>query len=232
MISCVLFDLDNTLLLKEPSLPEKIWEVVSSVSPEVSQETVEKAYAASELWIGKQIQKENETGVRASDEEFFAGVLSSYRRFLPLNEELTDRLLPVLYGKYPMEYQVTPHARETLRHLSEKGYFLGIVSNNHSQVRETLSTLELTDYFNSVIISEEVNLYKPDPKILELACQNIGVPRGNSIYVGDHPFDVLCAHQAQMPAVWFPPNPFFELPEEISPPEYVIHDLEELCAVF
>lgn len=32
MISCVLFDLDNTLLLKKPSLPEKVFEVVSAQS--------------------------------------------------------------------------------------------------------------------------------------------------------------------------------------------------------
>lgn len=231
-ISCVLFDLDNTLLLKRPSLPEKVWELVRSVSPEIPVETVEKAYAASELWVGRQIQKENKTGVRASDEEFLAGVLSAYRRFLPIDGELADRLLPVLHGKYPMEYQATPHAEETLAYLKAKGYFLGIVSNNRPQVRETLSALKLTGYFDSIVISEKVNLYKPDPKILELACRDIGVPRENSIYVGDHPFDVLCAHQAHMPAVWFPPNPFFELPGEIGQPEYVIHGLKELCSVF
>lgn len=232
MISCVLFDLDNTLLLKKPSLPEKVWEVVSCVHPEVPMEAVERAYAASELWQGRQIQKENETGVRASDEEFLAGMLSAYRQFLPLDKGLTDRLLPVFYGKYPMEYQAMSHAKETLEHLKEKGYFLGIVSNNRPQVRETLSALKLTGYFDSIIISEEVELYKPDPRILELACHSIGIPCENSIYVGDHPFDVLCAHQAHMPAVWFPPNPFFEVPEEAGKPEYVIHSLEELCSVF
>lgn len=232
MISCVLFDLDQTLLAKKPSLPEKVWEIVSSVFPEVSMETVEKAYTASELWIGRQIQKENETGVQASDEEFLAGVLSAYRQFLPLDEKLTDRLLPVFYGKYPMEYRVMPHAERALEYLKEKGYSLGIVSNNRPQVRETLSALQLTGYFDSIVISEEVNLYKPDPKILELACRELGVPCENSIYVGAHPFDVLCAHKAHMPAVWFPPNPFFEMPEEAGKPEYVIHSLEELRSVF
>lgn len=231
MISCVLFDLDNTLLIKKPTLPEKLWELVRSVSPEISRETVEKAYAASEFWVGRQIQKENETGVRASDEEFLAGVIFTYRQFLPIDGETTDRLLPVLHGKYPMEYQAMPHAKETLAHLKERGYFLGVVSNNRPQIRETLSALKLTNYFDSIVISEEANLYKPDPKILELACRNICVPCESSIYVGDHPFDVLCAHQAHMPAVWFPPNPFFELPEDVNPPEYVIHSLEELRSI-
>ncbi len=231
-ISCVLFDLDNTLLLKKPSLPEKVFEVVSAVHPEVSMEVVERAYAASELWQGRQIQKENETGMRASDEEYFAGVLSAYRRFLPLDGSLSEQLFPVFSRNYAMEYQLMPHVRETLDYLKRKGLRLGVVSNNRSQVKQTLIDFCLTPYFESIVISEEVGLYKPDPKILELACRNIGAPCENSIYVGDHPFDVLCAHQAHMSAVWFPPNRFFELPEEIGPSEYVIHGLEEMRSAF
>ncbi len=232
MISCVLFDLDNTLLLKKPSLPEKVWEVVSCVHPEVPMEAVERAYAASELWQGRQIQKENETGVRASDEEYFAGVLSTYRRFLPLDDSLSGQLFSVFSRNYAMEYQLMPHVKETLDDLKRKGLRLGIVSNNRPQVKQTLLDFGLTPYFESIVISEEVGLYKPDPKILELACRELGVPCENSIYVGDHPFDVLCAHQAHMPAVWFPPNPFFEMPEKAGEPEYEIHSLEELCSVF
>lgn len=232
MISCVLFDLDNTLLLKKPSLTEKIWELVRSNHPEIAMEAVERAYAASELWQGRQIQKENETGVRASDEEYFAGVLSTYRRFLPLDDSLSGQLFSALSRNYAMEYQLMPHVKETLDYLKCKGLRLGIVSNNRPQVKQTLLDFGLTPYFECIVISEEVGLYKPDPKILELACRELGVPCENSIYVGDHPFDVLCAHQAHMPAVWFPPNPFFELPEEITSPEYVIHGLEELRSIF
>lgn len=232
MISCVLFDLDNTLLLKKPSLPEKVWEVVSCVHPEVPMEAVERAYAASELWQGRQIQKENETGVRASDEEYFTGMLSTYRLFLPLDDSLSGQLFSVFSQNYAMEYQLMPHVKETLDYLKRKGLRLGIVSNNRPQVKQTLLDFGLTPYFESIVISEEVGLYKPDPKILELACRELGVPCENSIYVGDHPFDVLCAHQAHMPAVWFPPNPFFEMLEEAGEPEYEIHSLEELCSVF
>lgn len=232
MISCILFDLDNTLLLKKPSLTEKIWELVHSNHPEIAMESVERAYAASELWQGRQIQKENETGVRASDEEYFAGVLSTYRRFLPLDDSLSEQLFSVFSRNYEMEYQLMPHVKETLDYLKRKGLRLGVVSNNRPQIKQTLIDFGLTPYFESIVISEEVGLYKPDPKILELACQEMNVPCSDSMYVGDHPFDVLCAHSAQMPAVWFPPNRFFELPEEIDPPEHVIHDLEELRSIF
>lgn len=231
MANCVLFDLDNTLLLKSPGITEKIFELASAVSPEVKMETVEEAYAASELWQGEQIKKENETGVRMNDEEYFENVLAVYRKFLPLGEELSSQLFSILSGKYDMEYQLMPHAEEVLRELKNRGLPLGIVSNNHVKIRQVLTDLDIAGYFDSIIISEEVNLFKPDPEILELACREIGVPCGGGIYVGDHPFDILCAHSAGMPAAWLPPNRFFRVPEYIGSPEYTLTNLSELLPI-
>ena len=109
---------------------------------------------------------------------------------------------------------------------------MGIVSNNRPEIRQTLSEdLGLSSFFECIVISEEVGLYKPDPQIVEFACQQLGISCSDCVYVGDHPFDVCCAHDASMPAVWFPTNRFFKMPVEIGAPEYVIHDLEDLCAI-
>lgn len=66
---CVLFDLDNTLLQKKPTIVEKVFEFAHQYYPKLCVETIEKAYAASELWQGQQLKKENETGQRMNDEE-------------------------------------------------------------------------------------------------------------------------------------------------------------------
>lgn len=60
----ILFDIDQTLLLKKPSTTEMVLETVLRYDPAVTMEAVQQAYAASELWQGEQIRKENETGVR------------------------------------------------------------------------------------------------------------------------------------------------------------------------
>ena len=44
----------------------------------MEREAVERAYAASELWQGQQIMKENETGVRMPDEEYIAHLVFIY----------------------------------------------------------------------------------------------------------------------------------------------------------
>ncbi len=212
MAKCVLFDLDNTLLLKSPSITEKIYELASAASPEIKFETAEQAYAASELWQGEQIRKENETGVRMSDDEYFENVSAVYKRFLPLDGVPSSQLFSVLSGDYDRKYRLVPGVKEVLEHLKGRGIPLGVVSNNRTEIRQVLAELDIAGYFKSIVISEEAGLFKPDPKILELACREIGVSCGDSVYVGDHPFDILCAHDAGMAAIWFPPNRFLKRP--------------------
>lgn len=228
---CALFDLDNTLIQKQPTITETVFEFAHRYCPELCVETVEKAYAASELWQGQQIKKETEIGQRMSDEEYFRNVLSVYLSFLPPNEMDTSELLTILSRNYRGRYTLIPNAMDVLEHFKRKGLALGIVSNNHADVRQALVELGINSYFDCIIISDEVNLYKPDPKILELACEKLGIPCKDSIYIGDHPFDVLCAHSANMSVAWFPPNRFFTIPPYIDAPEYTIHTLTDLIDI-
>lgn len=228
MLKCVLFDLDNTLLLKKPAIPEQVFNLVLREHPETAFEAVEKAYAASELWQGKQIQKENETGQRMSDEEYLRNVFDVYRRYLPLEQRDAEDFLSIFTGNSSKSYELAPGAPEVLSLLKKEGVKLGVVSNNRSTVRQVLADLAIAAFFDCIVISEEVNLFKPDPKILEYACKTLDVPCEESIYVGDHPFDVLCAHEAHMPAAWIPPNQFFTIPDFIDAPEYTVHGLNEL----
>lgn len=231
MVKCVLFDLDNTLLLKKPTIPEQVFNLVLREHPETRFENVEKAYAASELWQGQQIQKENETGQRMSDDEYLQNVFDVYRRHLQLEQGDTEDFFLIFTGNHSKSYELMPGALDVLTLLKARELKLGIVSNNYSKVRQVLDDLKISVFFDCIVISEEVNLFKPDPKILEYACEMAGVSCENSLYVGDHPFDVLCAHRASMPVVWFPPNQFFTIPEFVSKPEYTVNHLIELEAI-
>jgi len=231
MYRCVLFDIDNTLLLKKPTVAEKVFEVAAQYEPALQMEEVEKAYAASELWQGEQIMKENETGVRMGDGEYLRNVAAVYQRALGLGEEACAKLSGLFGRDYKKEYQLMLGATELLPLLEAKGVPLGIVSNNHSGVRQVLERMGLAEYFRCIVISEEAGLYKPDPEILRLACEKLGVPCTGAVYVGDHPFDVLCAHSAGMEAVWFPANRFMEMPSYIAPPEHTISSLKEAAGI-
>ncbi len=218
MYQFVLFDLDQTLLLRSPSLVERIYALFAPLQPGLNRETVDRAYAESEFWQGEQIRKENETGVRLSDAEYLEGLLAVYRRFLPV-EKVRNQFVALFIDQVSGQYQLLPGRKELLEALQRCGIAMGIVSNNRSSVREDLHRLGIENYFACVILSEEVGLYKPDPQILTAACHQMKLAPNQGIYVGDHPFDVVCAHGAGMAALWIPPNPFFRLPEGTKPPE-------------
>ena len=227
MFSAVFFDIDNTLLLKKPSIAEMVYQTASQQKPDLTWEAVERAYAASELWQGEQIRKENETGVRMPDEEFLAHVAQVYQNALGLELDISQELTEIFSRDYQKAYSLAPGAWEVLRRLQNQEIPMGIVSNNHAGVRNVLKEQGILSYFQTVVISEEAGVYKPDPEILRLACAQTGTAPEDCIYVGDHPFDILCAHDAHMPVAWLPANQFMEVPEYIGPPDYTIHSLKE-----
>ncbi len=231
MYGCILFDIDNTLLLKKPSIVEKVFQAAQPSLPGLPLSAVEKAYAQSELWQGEQIRKENETGVRMSDEDYLRHVFSVYQQALGLEDALYGPLSQIFMRDYHMGYELAPGAKESLQALQAQGAQLGIVSNNTSSVRQALADSGIAGFFGAVVISQEVELYKPDPQILELACAQLGASCADSVYVGDHPFDILCAHAAHMAAAWLPANQYMSIPAYIGAPEFTAHSLQEAAGL-
>lgn len=232
MLRTVFFDIDNTLLLKRPGIPERVFEFAAAYIPDLSFEQVEKAYAASELWQGRQIMKENETGARMPDEEYIAQVAGVYCQSLGLElPGISQKLAQMFSRGCKNEYVLAPGAREVLAELQAAGLSLGIVSNNHGGIRAQLEKQGIAGYFDPIIISEEVGFYKPDGAILELACRQAGAPPEQCAYVGDHPFDILCAHAAHMPVIWMPANRFMEAPDFAGAPDFTISSLQEVLKI-
>lgn len=150
---------------------------------------------------------------------------------LGVGDEFIDLLAPVWMGQYEKSYELAHGARELLEYLGRKGVRMGIVSNNSPKIRDQLARLGLIGYFEAIIISEEIDLFKPDPRILLHACDQLGVKPKEAMYVGDHPFDVVCASEASVKAVWIPINEFMKLPTDSVAPELRLNRLTDLIGV-
>ncbi|MXZ01998.1 HAD-IA family hydrolase [Candidatus Poribacteria bacterium] len=90
-----------------------------------------------------------------------------------------------------------------LNELQANGLPLGIVSNFPKTLHNLCKQVGIADYFDFIIASEEVGVSKPDPRILRMALQKAQVEPNEAVYVGDHPFDILCAKKVPMPIIWF-----------------------------
>ena len=90
----------------------------------------------------------------------------------------------------------THHVLHTL-HRSKK---LALVSNfdHPPHVHSVLSKLGLTPHFDSVVISAEVGIKKPDPRIFDAALEQTGIKPEEAIYVGDTEDDIKAARAAGM----------------------------------
>ena len=145
--------------------------------------------------------------------------------------EMKNVLLPIFRGGCEQRYELMPGATETLATLHDAGITLGVVSNHRSSIRKVLDEFELTKYFTAIIISDEVKKWKPDPDIIRLALDEMDAIGKPALYTGDHPFDILCAHQAGIHAAWMPPNPYYTIPEFIGRPELEIRSLNQLLSL-
>ena len=121
-------------------------------------------------------------------------------------------------------------AHQTLGVLS-KNYKLGIIANQSKDILQLLDKFKFRDLFKVIILSSEVNIQKPDPKIFQLA---IDLAAKNSKYyvmIGDRlDTDIGPANKLGMKTIRYT-NSLFKLQEPIDESEaatYVVNSLSEI----
>lgn len=204
-IKNILFDLDGTLLDTNEMIIESFKHTYEKhLQKDVAREYIIKSFGEILLTT-----LERECGDCAPQ------ALETYRSF---QKENFDRLITVHTG-----------VKENIKLLHEKGYRLGVVT---SRLKESslrgLDHFDLTGYFDSIITASDTDKHKPDPTPAWMALKELdGMPK-ETVFVGDSPYDVLCAKNAGMISVavgWS------ALPREMymeHNPDYVVESMEEL----
>jgi putative hydrolase of the HAD superfamily len=78
-----------------------------------------------------------------------------------------------------------PDAVSTLEELRRRGHKLGLITVCSAEVAELWETTLFRGLFDSTIFSAEVGISKPDPRIYELCCAQLGVEASACLFVGD-----------------------------------------------
>ena len=83
-------------------------------------------------------------------------------------------------------------------------YRTGMISNAWPEIREQIEhEWRIADAFDKLIISAEVGLAKPDPRIYQLALEGLGVQASQAIFVDDFIENLEAASALGMHAVHF-----------------------------
>jgi len=92
---------------------------------------------------------------------------------------------------------------EMLRGLRGK-FRTGLLSNAFSDLRHYLTDVwKIADAFDEIIISAEVGIAKPDPRIYALALERLGVDAGEAVFVDDFIENIQAAQAAGLRGIHF-----------------------------
>ncbi len=119
-----------------------------------------------------------------------------------MSDSEANEILSVYRELYERAWRLFPDVVDTLDALSRCG--LGVISNGSSMPqRRKLAAVGILDRFAVVVISEDIGVAKPHPRIFKAACQAVGVSPSACVYVGDRlDVDALGACEAGLRGVW------------------------------
>jgi len=236
-IETILFDMGGTLrstTIREREVnKEKILEMIALLGADVNEaefiQLLKKRARAYKDWTEKTRLELNEVEL--------------WRRWM-LPDWPSDQVsklalqLSQFWREATGRHVVFPETQETVLALFRRGYRLGLVSNttSSSEVPRLLEELGIAGCFEAVVLSCVVGIRKPDPSILLMATERMGVRPERCAYIGNQPRrDVAAAREAgfaQTVILRDPKSPP-DLAQDVALiPSHTIDNLKELLELF
>lgn len=185
MIHAVIFDWGGVLMRTTDAQPRLTWDARLGLEPG----SVNHLVFDSAEWRRAQLGQ-------IGDDEFWANVGAR------LN--LSDRELAELRRDFWAGDQLDAELVSIIRGLRPR-FKIGLLSNFSTGLRTCLMDYGVLDAFDAVVISAEVQLLKPDPRVYQLAAQRLGVQPGECMFVDDFAENIAGAQAAGMQALHFSP---------------------------
>ena len=148
------------------------------------------------------------------------------RAFDVKDSHLAEALASGYVERSPYQTNLFPNTLETLRLLKEEGYPMHIITNGFKEVQHIkLDNSGLREFFDVIIISEEVGANKPAMKVFHSAIEQAGATAEASVMIGDnYNADIIGAQNSGMQAIFFDPG--FEHRDDSHP--WLIRDLAKI----
>jgi YjjG family noncanonical pyrimidine nucleotidase len=197
----VYFDLDNTLL-DHTTAEEEAHKEIYQAYPELQKVSVSEWLQTYKeinhvLWLQYQkgqVDRHQLHYSRFSDSMAQLGIRNGH------SEEIGARYMEI----YRKHWHWIEGAKEALEKVAEK-YPVGFITNGFEETqRKKIEVLGLEQYSDIFIISEEIGVMKPHPKVFDLATEKSGTPRNRILYVGDsYSSDITGGKNAGWKTAWY-----------------------------
>lgn len=152
---------------------------------------------------------------------------------LNISEEDLEKIDMLLLESHILDEET----KNTIIKLYEKGYYLGIISNNSIRnVEYILERENIKKYFKKIVISEAVKERKPNLKVYMKAFEDISKEEyGNIAFVSDELLeDLLGVKVLGVKTIWYEQeidNKWKKKEEILMEPDYKIKSMKELLEI-
>jgi 2-haloacid dehalogenase len=162
----------------------------------------EAALRLAALWRDKQLQYSWLRAVQGYHADFWQVTCDALDFALDAlgikNPDLRERLMQ-LY----LTLDAYPEAQAVLRQLRAAGFATAILSNGSpAMLAAAVEHAGLTPFFDHVLSIEEVGVYKPHPKVYQLACDRLGRAAEAIAFISSNGWDAWAASAFGMRALW------------------------------
>ncbi|HHG90486.1 MAG TPA: phosphoglycolate phosphatase [Devosia sp.] len=182
----IIFDLDGTLVDSAPGIHAAACQMLAAHG----HKPIDLSTARS--FIGNGIGKFVERIMRQANIGFSSTT----------HKQLTTEFTRIYAGNPALHTTLYPGVRQALEQLKSAEFALGVCTNKiHAISVQMLETLDISDFFSSVIGGDSLSTNKPDPAMLFASMEELGA--SDAIFIGDSEVDAATAQAARVPFVLF-----------------------------
>jgi 2-haloacid dehalogenase len=187
----------------------------------------DQATALTSLWREKQLQY---TWLRSLQGRYasFRQITEDALEFSLEALGIADAALQIRLMNLYASLECFPEVRAMLVRLRAAGLKTAILSNGSpDMLASTLAHTKLAPLFDAVLSVEEVGVYKPHPKVYQLAVERLGVSRAAISFQSSNGWDAYAASAFGLRTVWC--NRYGQKAERLpGTPDFQVRSLAEL----
>jgi 2-haloacid dehalogenase len=162
----------------------------------------DRADALTALWRDKQLQYTWLRAVQGRHADFWQvtgeALDFALERLDLRGPGLRDRLMSLYLTLHPF-----PEVADVLRRLKTGGRRTAILSNGTpAMLRAAVDNAAVGDLLDHVLSVEEVAVYKPHPRVYQLAVDRLGLTPGAILFVSSNAWDAYAASAFGLKAAW------------------------------
>jgi len=191
-----------------------------------------KGDALAQLWRLKQLQYSMLRSLMGRHRDFWrltedALVYATKYLGLDLTPDKRARLLEAY-----LTLAAFPDVKPGLEALKQRGLRLAVLSNGEPKMLEAAArSAGIVGLLDAVLSVEEVKIFKPSPRVYQLAPERLGVRPGELGFVSSNCWDVAGAASVGLETFWIQRRAA-EPPEELGfAPDHVVHTITDLAAL-